>query len=112
MPQKAIPSADAVASTPAAFDPFPAELFDKLARDSLGSLDASVVGQLHLIEPLVDSIAITKVNDLGANASSDSSADASAANSQLFLARVWSAKVGKENAKPLLYELQKYTTTG
>ena len=92
------------------FAPFPRQLFDELDETALGTLDCSIVGSVHLDDPLPAHIGTrfgTEVSDPQASAKL-SSTDPSQATSQLFIAKVARATVRDEEQDPLLYCHQGY----
>jgi flavin reductase (DIM6/NTAB) family NADH-FMN oxidoreductase RutF len=106
LPQKATPSS--AASSVVTFAPFPKELFQELEETSLGSLDCTVTGRVHLTDPLPSAIGVQAESYAGSS-DLDSSFDASQATSQLFIAKVLKARTGGEGKrKPLLYCGQNY----
>lgn len=104
------------------FDPFPLHLFQELQDGSLGNLECSLAGKLHLVDPLVESVAVPATTpadgDPEVGIPSETAAghghlrkrqhSAGEATSQLFLARVLTVDNVNPDRKPLLYWQQQY----
>ena len=104
------PSTAKQSSSAPTFAPFPRELFDELDQSALGTLECSIVGSVHLDDPLPAHIGTR----FGAEAPDSqppmklSGADPTQATSQLFIAKVARVTVRDEEQDPLLYCHQGY----
>ena len=104
------PAAAKQSSSAPTFAPFPPELFDELDESALGTLECSIVGSVHLDDPLPAHIGTrlgTGISD-SQDSAKPSSADPSQATSQLFIAKVARVTVRDEEQDPLLYCHQGY----
>lgn len=104
------PSTVNQSSSAPTFAPFPRELFDELDQSALGTLECSIVGSVHLDDPLPAHIGThfgTESSDQQESRKS-SSADPAQATSQLFIAKVARVAVRDKEQEPLLYCHQGY----